>query len=100
MNLANLYFLSKNYDKALAEYQRLEGGLKGQGPLTASLWINISKCQNALGNAAKASEYLAKASVLDPNLAAKYAFLAQAPDSTGKRASEIGADAEGIVFGE
>ncbi|MBL8966548.1 MAG: tetratricopeptide repeat protein [Spirochaetaceae bacterium] len=100
LNLGNVYFLSKDYAKALAEYQKLDRTLSNGGAATtlASLRLNISKCYNALGDYAKAGEFLAKATELDPSLGEKFAYLAAA-EGSGSRAGDATAD-RGPVFEE
>ena len=102
LNLGNLLFLAKDYPKALAEYQKLDRSLSGgqASPLLAPLKLNISKCYSAMGDAAKAGEYLAKASDLDPKLGERYAYLGQAQAGGAQgRAAEAGT-VEEPFFGE
>jgi tetratricopeptide (TPR) repeat protein len=102
MNLGNVYFLGKAWDKALAEYLALEKSLQGTEGIAASLRLNISKCYSAKGDFAKAASYLELASRLDPSLAEKYAYLAQAgaADGSGGRASEAASPGDDIIFWE
>lgn len=88
INLGNVLFLMKDYDRALAEYQRLDKALSsgGSAQTLAGLRINISKCYNAMGNYAKAGEFLSKATELDPGLGEKFAYLAAAEGGGGRAA--------------
>ena len=101
MNLGNVLFLAKDYPKALSEYQKLDRSLaNGQGTsLLAPLKLNMSKCCSAMGNYAKAGEYLAQAAKLDPSMGDKYAYLAQAGEAGG-RAAEVPVDAAEPAFAE
>ena len=101
VNLASVYFLAKDYAKALAEYQKLDKSLAngGSGPLVAAVKINLSKCHSAQGDYAKAGECLAQAAKVDPALAEKYAYLAREGEG-GTRASEARDPATDIVFAE
>lgn len=100
LNLGNVYYLSKDYPKALAEYQKLDKALAAGGPSSTSpaLWLNISKCYNAIGDYKKAGDFLAKATGLDPSLGERFAYLAEA-NGSGGRASNAAMDA-GPVFEE
>ncbi len=98
LNLGNVYFLSKDYAKALAEYQKLERAQSGDTPFMKTLALNIAKCHNALGDFGKAGEYLAKAKELDPSLGEQYAYLASG-EGSGNRAADASAD-RGPVFEE
>jgi hypothetical protein len=103
MNLGNLLFLSKDYDKALAEYQKLEKtlGKGGAESLMASLRLNQSKCYSAKGDYAKAGAYLGMAAKIDPSLGEKYAYLAAAGEGVETaRAAEAESPADEIVFAE
>jgi len=100
MNLGNMYFLSKTWDKALGEYLRLDKALPTTSPIAASLRLNISKCYNAMGEYKKAGEFLASAAALDPALGTKYAYLAQSADPSGGRAAQAESPADEIIFGE
>jgi len=100
LNLGNVYFLSKDYAKALAEYQKLDRSLSNGGAQAtlANVRINISKCYNAMGDFKRAGEYLAKATELDPGLGEQFAYLAS-DGGSGSRAADASAD-RGPVFEE
>jgi tetratricopeptide (TPR) repeat protein len=101
INLGNVLFLMKDYDKALAEYQRLDKALSGGGPAPAlaAIRINISKCYNAMGDYARAGEFLARATELDPALGERYAYLAAAGEAEGAGGRASRADVDlGPVF--
>jgi len=100
INTGNVLFLAGKYDKALEEFKTLESlpALSSDTRNLALLRINISKCFRALGDGAKAGEYLALATSLDSSLGATYAYLAS-PDS-GARASEVVDEARDLVFAE
>jgi tetratricopeptide (TPR) repeat protein len=103
INLCNVLFLSKKYDKALAEYGRLEGlvAASGNDKSLALLRINISKCYLALGKSDKASEYLGLATKLDPSLTAQYGYLGvPTQGEAGGRAAEAKDDAKKVGFFE
>jgi tetratricopeptide (TPR) repeat protein len=92
INLGNVYLMSKSYDKALAEFQKLEKTITEAGS-PAVLWINMAECYSAMGNTSKSSEYLALAARADPALAGRYASRSQAEAAAGRAAE---ADAPGI----
>ncbi|OHE75939.1 MAG: hypothetical protein A2413_07690 [Treponema sp. RIFOXYC1_FULL_61_9] len=100
INLGNVYFLSRNYDKALSEFRGIESfpALGKENKNLALLRVNISKCYRALGNGAKATEYLALATSLDPSLGGQYAYLAD-PGGNAKAAEAVD-EAKDIAFSE
>jgi tetratricopeptide (TPR) repeat protein len=100
MNIANVYFLAKAFDKALAEYLRLDKTIQGNESIATSLRLNIAKCYSALGKYKEAGTYLALAARLDPSLAGKFAYLAQADGDPGQRAAAAESPDLDILFGE
>jgi tetratricopeptide (TPR) repeat protein len=100
INLGNVYFLSKSYDKALGEFRAIENSKSQEieNRSLALLRVNISKCYRALGNGSKSSEYLALATSLDPSLATRYAYLADAGGT--ERAAAAVDESRDIAFSE
>jgi tetratricopeptide (TPR) repeat protein len=101
MNTGNVYLLMKSYDKALAEYQRIDKTLSAAGasPTLASLRLNMSQCYGAMGREAEASRYLALAVEMNPSLAPKGASPEQRAGSTA-RAAEAATSTADPVFEE
>jgi tetratricopeptide (TPR) repeat protein len=95
INLANIFFLQKSYDKALSEYRSLEGvpTLKKDDHSLALLRLNISKCYYAIGNAEKAANYLKLASSLEPSLGEQFSYLAAQAVGSGEASSARAAEA-------
>jgi hypothetical protein len=99
INLGNVYLLTKSYDKALSEFQKLEKTLTEATGSGAVLRINMAKCYAAMGNDSKSSEYLAMAAKADPALAERYASHSQTEAAAG-RAAEVDAPGSSPIFEE
>ncbi len=100
INLGNVYYLSKSYEKALSEFRALEKlpALVKENKNLALLRVNISKCYRALGDGTKATEYLTLATALEPSLGTQYAYLADPSGNT--KAAEAVDELKDIAFFE
>jgi hypothetical protein len=110
MNLGNVYYLTKSYDKALSEYQKLDTNLSaasgnGQG-LVATLRLNISRCYDAMGKGEDSAKYYGLAVKLDPTISQKYSYLGQSALAATTAAAAGGveraakAEVNDIIFAE
>ncbi len=92
VNLANLYFLQKDYVQALARYEEAWKKLKAEGqdhsPLGLKVLINISSANYQLQRSAEAERYYRMAQTVDPAGAAEYAYMVAPPASGEGRAAE------------
>ena len=92
INLANVYFQKEQYQNALRLYHEAEERLREAG-LTESatysrLLLNISKTYREVENYDQSVRYSEKLSAINPDLADRYAYLA---DGAGARAADVSA---------
>lgn len=103
LNLGSLYYLQKDYQKALSTFQTVFQLIEGMDRVRESyifkVFLNISRTFYALENYDGAREYFAKAEEIDPEGVAQYSFLGSSSgDGTG-RSSEAAA-VDPILFFE
>ncbi len=100
INLANVYFKREEYQNALRLYheaeQRLRDTAKTGSRSYGRLLLNISKTYHEVENFDQAAIYSERLSQVNPELADRYAYLA---DGAGARAADISA-ASDILFVE
>ena len=100
VNLANIYYLREEYQNALRLYHDAERQLEEAGRTSsksyARLLLNISKTYHEMENYAMAARYSAELARINPELADRYAYLA---DSAGGRAADLSA-ARDVLFVE
>ena len=98
INLANVYFKREEYQNALRLYheaeERLREGGKTGSSSYARLLLNISKTYFEVENFDQAARYSDRLWEVNPQLADRYAYLA---DSGGARAADV-SSASGILF--
>jgi hypothetical protein len=101
LNLGNAYLLSKSYDKALAEYQRLDAALSPGGAThtLAVLRLNMAQCCAAMGRQADASRYLGMATAIEPDIGKDFPSVERG-SGTAARAAESAAPAVNPLFEE
>ena len=86
VNLANVYYLQKDFKKSLAGYTAALKALEAKGAaasvsLRAMLLLNLSQASSAAGDTKAAEDYLAQARRTDPSQAEE--FMAAASGETG-----------------
>lgn len=94
VNLANVYYLQKDYKKSIAGYtaalKQLDAkGASASASLRATVLLNLSQVASASGDAKASQEYLAQAQKADPATAQQ--FLAAASGEGGGRAASAAA---------
>jgi len=94
VNMGNISYVQKNYDKALKSFQIAEALLSEQGQASSltsqKVLINLSKTFNALARFDEARSVYEKASSIDPARVRDFAYLAEVGAGSGSvsRASE------------
>jgi hypothetical protein len=100
VNLGSVYYLQGHYAQAIRAFQDAANALEladgGTGGLAATIYINLSKAQFALGQYDDAEESYSVAAQVDPEGVAEFAYLAQ---PGGARASEA-ASGPPILFAD
>lgn len=100
INLANVYFKREEYQNALRLYHEAEQRLRETGNTGsrsyARLLLNISKTYHEVENFDQAAVFSERLSQVNPELADRYAYLA---DGSGARAADISAGSD-ILFVE
>jgi len=90
INLANVYFKREEYQNALRLYHEAEERLRNAGRTDsasyARLLLNISKTYHEVENFDQAARYSEILSEVNPQLADRYAYLA---DGAGARAADV-----------
>jgi tetratricopeptide (TPR) repeat protein len=91
INLANVYYLQKDYRKSIAGYTAALKSLDARGTetaasLRATVLMNLSQVSSASGDSKAAQEYLAQAQKADPARADQF-MAAASGESGGARAS-------------
>jgi tetratricopeptide (TPR) repeat protein len=92
VNLANVYFLLKDYETAAADFEK---ALATQSDNKAAI-IGLARARYELDNFAVADDLFARVKAMDPALAEQYAYLASKVDAgVALRASSAAADRGG-----
>ncbi len=104
VNLGNVQFLRKEYQKAIDVYKSaIAQSGKDSAPSSSALkligLLNLSRVYNAIGKADQAKSYFAQADKMDHQKASEYAYLATA-DSGSSRAADEGSAGKKIIFSE
>lgn len=86
VNLGNIYFLGKDWEKARDEYA---AAAKDDASSWAAL-LGLAKVDYERENYGTAKDYYNKAVALRPDLSSKYAFLAEKTDETSRAAAADG----------
>ncbi len=96
VNLGNVSYLRKDYEKAIASYRQAQAALLAAGPKAAAaasfaVYVNLARAYTAAGRGDQARQALAQAEKLDPERALALAGAAVGAVTTG-RAADAGAE--------
>jgi tetratricopeptide (TPR) repeat protein len=83
VNLGNIFFLEKDYNKALQNYEKAYA----ENPENTTVLLGIAKSYHAMENFSSVDEYYERLQVSDPELASKYAYLDVSLSDTGRAAN-------------
>jgi tetratricopeptide (TPR) repeat protein len=101
VNLANVYYKQEEYQNALRLYHEAEARLRDTGQTGsvsyARLLLNISRTYYEVENFSQAARYSERLSEVSPELADRYAYLA---DGAGGRAANVGAASDILYIEE
>ena len=106
LNLANVYFMAKDYARALTEYKKAEKllGNTTSERTVLNLQLNLASCYGAMNDVAQANIYIEKAVKIDPTAAASLAALVQPASASqndgGARAGQTVQAGFTILFDE
>ncbi|MCX7030813.1 MAG: tetratricopeptide repeat protein [Spirochaetes bacterium] len=95
VNLANVYYLQKDYKKSITGYTAVLKQLDTKGAsasvsLRATVLLNLSQVSSASGDTKASQEYLAQAQQADPATAQEFLAVASGEGGGGRAASAAG----------